>query len=394
MLSSSRHLRCIGKELYSKGASALPKEYFSSCTNHFGIVLHEPLFIGVRGSQVRGLYLSLDHPRGVPANKPLFTIPLRNALTIPNLQKHRFAQKDITVDQVRDCVTSDEFRIMTPLFYIGMQVASIISHLPDFRKAMSEEEFMQSQQLMTGDLIPWARMLDDEDFNEMFIFGMYGMALDSWQRASFQELNKEFHKNITNIHTTLKLPYSVDLLRRITRLVIARAEQIPLTSNYDGPLWLRRLRRLYRWVRKDIQLPTEPGVLPLLDLVNHSNRPNVRLSIAPSKFVGGAPAVTVSSLCAILPGQEICRHYNFAMTRPNALFRYGFLPFDLISVVEHDAVDEHLIKAQDQFKPEEDVLVEQRKKEMNEIQRLENIFRAARSTKAKPPGGADNNKKE
>lgn len=378
--------RCgVGKVLYEKGASALPRDFYDACQGHFGMKLHHPTFIGVRESQVRGIFLSQDIPsNGIAANQPIVTIPLSSVQRVSTIAQHADALPRVTLDNVRDAIGFDEMKVMAPQFYMGLQMASISSKIPDFRRMSSAAQITQARDRMRSDIIPWVRLIDDEDFNEQFLFGMYGMALDSWQRESFNEVTNMFSKSISTLHHALKLPFPPDHLRRMTRLVIARAEHVPLQSVYEGPRFLRRLKRFVRVLQSNTAaLPSEVGIVPMLDLINHSNRPNVAVKIAPSAQLNGLPAVTVYSIARIFPGQELCRHYNFALSRPNSLFRYGFLPFDLISVVENDAIHEHLIKNQDMLGEEQPEVVQKRDSEMQEIARLEQLFRQARSTKPK-----------
>ncbi|RNF11205.1 hypothetical protein TraAM80_01137 [Trypanosoma rangeli] len=145
------------------------------------------------------------------------------------------------------------------------------------------------------------------------------MALDTWQRQSYEEMTKKFHSNITAIHEKLEPPFSVDTFRRITRLVLARAEHMPPLNFYDGSSVWRRPRHYLRRCMKRPD-PSEVCMVLLLDLVNHSNRPNCGLCVGLSLVVGGKGAITLYSIVRINPGQGICRHYNFAINRPNAPF--------------------------------------------------------------------------
>nr|CCC90139.1 conserved hypothetical protein [Trypanosoma congolense IL3000] len=380
MFSYSHRFACIGKELYSK-TSTLPRDFYAACVNHFGIILHEKTFIGVRSSQVRGLFLDLNLDKPVEANTPIATIPLSNIYTVPNIHTKPNTLQSVTLDEVYAAIHDDEFRAMGPHFFLGLQMSAIISSLPDMTHAQDMEEVKRITEILRGGAMPWARLIDDEDFNEQFVFGMYGMALDTWQRQSYEEMTKMFHRNITSIYEKICPPFSIDTFRRITRLVLARAEHFPPPDFYNRSLFWRRLRRYTRrWTKSP-----DPSVLclvPLLDLVNHSNRPNCAIRVGPSAAVDGKGAITIYSIARINPGQEICRHYNFAINRPNALFRYGFLPFDLISIVEHDAIDEYLVKNQHMLKEESEEAKLKRMQEIRELQRLEKIYQRARSGKA------------
>lgn len=379
MLSFTCRRACSGKELYGK-LSTLPRDFYDSCRNHFGIVLHQETFIGVRSSQVRGLFLSSDC-KPLEANQPIATIPLTSLYTVSNIQTKPNVLRHVTLDAVCEAVRDDEFKMMAPQFYLGLQFSAIISSLPDITHAQDAEEVERITQILRGGAMPWARLIDDEDFNEQFIFGMYGMALDSWQRHSYEEMTKMFHRNITAIHERIRPPFSVDTFRRVTRLVLARAEHMPPPEYFDGwAAWRRACRLISRWTRRP--RPAVVSLVPLLDLLNHSNRPNCAVRVGPSLFAGGRGAVTVYSIARIGPGQEICRHYNFALNRPSALFRYGFLPFDLISIVEHDAIDEYLVKNRHMLRDESEEVQMKRAKEKEEIQRLEKIYREARAWRA------------
>ncbi|EKF39340.1 hypothetical protein MOQ_000435 [Trypanosoma cruzi marinkellei] len=376
MFSITRRRADFGKELYGK-LSTLPGDFYEACRSHFGITLHQDTFIGVRSSQVRGLFLSTSS-KPLEANNPIATIPLSSLYTVSNIQSKPNTLRHVTLDGVRNAVREEEFKVMAPQFYMGLQFSAIISSIPDITHARDAEEVERITQILRGGAMPWARLIDDEDFNEQFIFGMYGMALDMWQRKSYEEMTKLFHHNITAIHEKFQPPFSVDTFRRIARLVLARVEHMPPPDYYDGSAVWRRVRHYMRqWTKQSD--PSEVCMVPLLDLVNHSNRPNCGLRVGPSSVVGGKGAITIYSIARINPGQEICRHYNFAINRPNALFRYGFLPFDLISIVEHDAIDEYLVKNQHMLREESEEVQMKRQKEREEVQRLEKIFQHARS---------------
>lgn len=397
----SRRLLREANALYSK-ASTLPEDYYSCCHNYFKIISHAPTYIGTRDSQVRGLFLSTEPPppeagfraaaplassssgqnsviKTVEPNTPLFTIPLENVYSVSNIASKPNTLRHVTVDDVGALIPVEEFKIMAPHFYLGLQFASLISHIPDV-PPLSADETLSSlvdeegplgrltryRDLQQCQANPWARMLEDEDFNEHFILHMYGGALDKWQRENFDEMTSGFHRCISAIHTGLKLTIKLDQLRRVTRLVLARIEHVPPPGFFEQPRWKRRLAASWRRLRRQRE-PSQVAMVPLLDLVNHSNRPNCGVRIGPSPALGGRPAVTLFSLSRIVPGQELCRHYNFSMTRPAALFRYGFLPFDLISIVELDAANEYLFKNQHQLRPKEETERLKEEKERQEV---------------------------
>ena len=376
MLHCSRLRRGYGKVLYGP-RSTLPTDFYRCCSDYFHIRLHEETFIGIRSSQQRGLFLSANRAAPLPANKPLATIPLSSLYTLSNIASKPNTMQHVTMDDVRNAIHDAEFQLMAPQFYIGLQMSAIIANLPDITRAESPEEFDRMGGILRGGANPYARLLDDEDFSEEFVFGMYGMALDTWQRHSYEEMTKKYHLALTAIHETLRPPFKLEHFQRITRLVLARVEHVPPAGYYDGNAFLRKMRRRWRRWQKTPD-PSDIALVPYLDLVNHSNQPNCGVRVGPSPELNGAGAITLFSLRDIKPGQELCRHYNFALNRASALFRYGFLPFDLISIVDHDSIDENLTKNATMFKPESQEEQEKREREQKELSRLEKIFQDAK----------------
>lgn len=351
--------------------SSLPVDFFRCCSQHFGITFHSPLLIGVRSSQIRGIYLPEGHT--IEANQPIVSIPLASIATNQRIMESKFALPSVTVTDVEKNIPLPEFKSMAPQLHLGVQFANIIHKLPDTTRLFTQEEQDASDALQVEELMPWARLLDDEDFNEQFVFQMFGASLDSWQKKSYNELVEGFGKVTSELQSSLQLPFSAAHLRRISRLVVARAEHFPEARYYNGSKWVRKLKRIVG--SKPIN---EVAMVPVLDLINHSNRPNINVRVGPSLVNKGAGEITLFSMTKIQGGQELCRHYNFALSRPAALFRYGFLPFDMISMIEHSAVQEHLVHHRD-LNPEADELLEKRKKEDSEIARLETLFKKAKS---------------
>lgn len=378
MLLRTSIRRCYGQVLYP-ATSTLPPDFFHCCRENFGIKLHEDVFIGIRPSQQRGLFLGHEGRTGpLPANTPIATIPLATLYTVYNIATKPNTLRYVTLAQVRDAIPDEEFKMMAPQFYMGLQFAAITAALPDTSRGEDEEALLRMFSVSRDGANPWARMLDDEDFNEDFVFGMYGMTLDTWQRNNYEEMTKKFHSCSLAIHEAIEPPFKIEHFRRIARLILARIEHVPPADYYDGNATVRRLRRRYRQLRR-LPDPAVVANVPYLDLVNHSNRPNCGIRLGPSAVLGGKGAITLFSLGRINPGQEICRHYNFALNRDAALFRYGFLPFDLISIVEHDAATEHIFKNMHMMRPKSDELQAQERKLDDEVARLERIFVDAKS---------------
>ncbi|EPY36833.1 hypothetical protein STCU_00384 [Strigomonas culicis] len=386
MLRRSFLLLGVGEQLYGE-LSSLPRDYYHCCAANFNILLHEKTFIGIRSSQQRGLFLDADRGAPLAPNTPVATVPLQSLYRLSNIHTKPNALRAIQLDDVRAAIRDDEMKMMAPQLLLGLQFAAIITALPDITKESTQADVERVAAVLRGGANPWARMLDDEDFNEQFILGMYGMTLDTWQRASYDQLTEKFHHALTDLHSTLRLPYTIDHLRRITRLVLARAEHVPPADYYDGSALARRLQRRWRQLRRRPD-PAEVAMVPLLDMVNHSNRPNCGVRVGPSPALGGKGAITLFTLTRVEPGHELCRHYNFALSRPYALFRYGFLPFDLISIVEHDAVQEHYVKHKGSMRPESEEKQQQRAREDREVARLEQIFKDARRQSHLPPDPA------
>lgn len=382
-----RPSRCLWKEknaLYSE-SSSLPRHFFRCCEEYFKIQFHVPVYMGVRDSQVRGLFLSSETGRPMRANEPIATIPLPSVYSQHSIHQKPNALSHVSLEDVAQLIPVEEFRVMAPHLYMGLQFAAITAAIPDVPSTTSAgsdgglDAVSRYSEIIASQANPWMRVIEDEDFNEKFVLHMYGGALDKWQRESFDDLTTSFHRCITAIHEGLKLHMSVDHFRRITRLVLARAERIPEDRYWQQRRWVRRYQRWWRRMRKQPQ-PDQLAMIPLLDLVNHSNRPNCGVRVGPSPILGGQPAATIFSLCPVLPGQELCRHYNFSLTRPAALFRYGFLPFDLISIVEIDPANEYLFKNQNQLRPPEDAIREKEAAQQKEVHRLEQLFQGAKQS--------------
>ncbi|EPY33404.1 hypothetical protein AGDE_08300 [Angomonas deanei] len=373
--------RETGRPLYPR-TSLLPIDFYHCCKNHLNIQLNYKTYVGMRSSQQRGIFL--DPSEHIKQNQVIATIPLTSLHRLSNIQTKPNTMRNVSLDDVRNAIKNSEFKMMAPQIYMGLQFSSIISLLPDVSKQKSMEDIDKCNAVLQSDINPWARMLDDEDFNEDFVLSMYGMSLDNWQRNKFDDLNVHFRTAMNDVYMALQPPFKPEHFRRITRLIIARVEHVPPEDYYDGNATIRRLRRRLRQLRGKPD-PTDLAMVPFLDMLNHSNRPNVGIRVGPSPVLNGKGAITVYSLCEIAPGHELCRHYNFAISRPFALFRYGFLPFDLITMTETDPAMEHVFKNQHMMSDES--MEAQRAKEMveREVDRLETLFKEARGEKPSSP---------
>ncbi|CCW65301.1 unnamed protein product [Phytomonas sp. EM1] len=376
MLQRARVVRIAGKYLYP-ASSTLPQDFYDCCQRVFKIKLHEETFIGERPSQVRGLFLSASRQKPLRSNQLIATIPLATLYTEKNIHQKPNTLHHLRVEHVRDAIEDEEFKIMAPQLYMGMQIAAMTDALPEIGKVANAEEFKKISEILRGGANPWARMLDDEDFNDKFVYGMYGMTLDTWQQSSYNEMVEKFNRSTALVHEKLRLSFKIEHFRRTARLVLARLEHMLPSEYYKSSPWVRRWKRRYRllfWQRE----PSELTLVPLLDLVNHSNRPNCAIRVGPSAVLGGDPAIALFSLTTIAPGEELCRHYNLALNRASALFRYGFLPFDLIAIVDHNSVEENFVRNRPEMRLLDDSKIASLEEERREIERLEAIFQKAK----------------
>ena len=350
---------------------SLPVEFFRCCVNYFGIIFHHPVVTGVRSSQIRGLFNPDGHR--LNANTLLITIPLKNVLTSAKLAQHPLAAA-ATESQVRDLIKDDEMKHMVHHFLLGLHCASIVHQLPDVTKVGTNTDAIER---LRSDLVPWVRMLDDEGYDEPFLHQMYGPALDIWQKKSFDELNGMFSRAVCDIHTGLNAQVPLDHFRRHTRLSLARTESFPSHSWFTKLRWSRNMLKA-KWSFLGQKQPLDTVLVPMLDLVNHSNRPNVAVSVGASSALLGEPAISIHTIAPVEGGAELCRHYNLAMSRAVTLFRYGFLPFDTIAVHEHSFFDEAYGRTMASLEPEPKNRIDAKKAQEQELDRLEGIFRKAR----------------
>jgi hypothetical protein len=74
-------------------------------------------------------------------------------------------------------------------------------------------------------------------------------------------------------------------------------------------------------------------------------------------------------------GRELCRYYNFAISRGNALFRYGFLPFEMMSLEHYDPYTQHYCKdIAPNLNPESDEELRRKHEVDVEVKRLQSLF--------------------
>lgn len=378
-----------------KGQSPLINNYFRWCSEQANIQFHVPMFFTLRPNGMRAAYLYDGCV--IPRGQPIFTVPYSAVVTPATIASFPWAAANVTPDAIAPHVTDEEIAPLAPQLYLGLQFAHMIYRLNGDAEvgsiagptcATGAASAMPGEAQQTG-LAPWCHFIDDENFDEAFILKMFRNGLDTMQTQSYNELASMFNHSMTNIQDRLRLPFSVEHLKRITRVVLSRCELIPTADELQTRNFVRLLRRA--WWRLSGQSVEgmkasrrQLSVVPLLDALNHSNRPNVGVRYGVSSFLDNKPAVTVFALTDIFGGQELCRHYNFAMNRAAALFRYGFLPFDVMTVVEHDAWQSHYKEGLRPNMGDESAAQRRDKAQVaEEVARLESVFVAARRGKLK-----------
>ncbi|RNF11204.1 hypothetical protein TraAM80_01136 [Trypanosoma rangeli] len=105
MLSITRRHADVGKELYGK-LSTLPGYFYGACRSHFGMTLHQDTFIGIRSSQLRGLFLSTSS-KPLEANKLIATIPLASLYTVSNIGTKPNALRHVLLEDVCNAVIEE-----------------------------------------------------------------------------------------------------------------------------------------------------------------------------------------------------------------------------------------------------------------------------------------------
>jgi hypothetical protein len=339
--------------------NALVVDYFSFC-NRVGTKFHAPLLVGTRTDGLRGLYLAEGHR--VERNKPLLTVPYSAFITHETLAQLPGALKNVDAASLKQYLVNADMEPLLPAISSAIQLAVQVERLPRNTGSVSaaasraftkkangepldsnDEEVMRKfgelVSLYTTELMPWARMTDDEDWNEQHVQELYKGVLDQFQALGYDDMLVKFGQNLSRIHAELVLAPKLDNIRRLTRVVIGRTDLVPPPAELMAPHWQKRMWKWWRAATKQ-KTPQMPVIVPALELVNHSGRPNV---VAKFGVFDGVPAMRLMSLRAIDGGREVCRHYNFALDRGAALFRYGFLPFEVASVPQLDQWRNHYL---------------------------------------------------
>lgn len=361
-------------------------DFIRECTTQHNVTFHAPIIFGLRESGMRGVFLSDNH--NVERNMPILSFPLRAALTVDNtlLRATQLERSLPTMQRVRDILAKNQLEALGDHVLLSIAIALRIHQLPRSSRidvdSLTKEEFEGFALAMGHPVTPWARMIDQEDWDDGYVGSAYKSLLDTWQQQNYNELLTGFRLAMSRLHSELELPMPIPLLLRVTRTVIARVDQVPLYEDLQRSNWSRRLTS---WRHRFLGAPAlsdrrRVALLPMIDMLNHSNRPNSLLRITATDKQGGVePTVNLVSTCRIRGGSEICRHYNFNMDRGNALFRYGFLPFSVVGVEKLDPWKEHYSRGvAPNLGAEPQHIVEERRKVDDEVQRLQRLFRKER----------------
>lgn len=365
--------------------TTLVVDFMRECADVHDIRFHAPVIFGLRDDGMRGLYLADGHE--MPRNTPLFTVPLKKCITAERLLASPHALPKSSPAELKPHVADEEFHHMLVPISMALNVCNHIAQLPNLNAAKVREEDLKPEvykellDLFTGDLMPWCRMIDDEDWNEEHVSNVYKKALDEFQKQNVADLTIRFNRTMADLHERMELDIPLEHTKRVTRVLLARMDQLPTYEELAKPPLVRRMQKLYRAVTKQ-RVPRAPTIVPMVDMLNHSNRPNVVLRVGVDN---GIPAVRVHTIAPIRSGVEICRQYNFGMDRSNALFRYGFLPFELFSIPDLDPWKEQYAKGIHPNMGEQSP-AEREKQEQTEreVKRLQGMFTSRNKAKKTP----------
>lgn len=374
-------------EAGSRKVTSLVVDFLGECAEHHGVKFHAPVLFGLRPQiGLRGLYLAEGF--SVKRNTPIFTIPFTGLLSAENVVTKPNAPQ-ITLADVEANMIDDELKPLATHILFGLHMAEQVASLPKHHSRdldpdnLTLDEYDAMLRFFTDGIMPWARMIDDENWAEEHVIGTYRSALDKWQTQDYNDILNMFNRNITEIHHKMKLRCTTEDFRRITRVCIARTEQVLPASELTTSRAKRLLTKLYRRLnglpqraRPDLRM------IPLMDMLNHSNRANTWMRVFPDGTelgVGKGPCVSLFALNDIEGGRELCRYYNFAMSRGNALFRYGFLPFEMMAMDNFDPWKEHYVKGvAPNLMPESEEEAKKRIEIEKEVARMQEIFRQTR----------------
>ena len=377
-----------------------------------------PVVVGERKDGLRGLFVADGYE--VPRNHTLVSMPVSAAITpsnIASLQGREVADAceltpcAVTTEDVAKVIRADPLRAkmvsIAPQLCLAIHVAAASSQLLQVAKFLNaaaaagdgdasdqKTKAKVALEAYRVGITPYARMLDDEAFDEVHVNSIYSGGLDPWQVKAHSDLVASYNAVVRDVSAACDVnQYGLNSedLRRLGRIIIARADALPSTADAGVPRLLRPLTR--RWRRyMGVKEAPSIGLFPYLDLVNHSNRPNVVLQQAyqhPVDPKTGKPdtsapkerVVKLVTLGAIKGGIEVCRHYNFALDRAAALFRYGFLPFETIGQADYRFVSNESTIKQGRdagiWPDASDAMMADEKKEASAVAKMEQLFQNA-----------------
>ena len=363
-----------------KGNSKTTKDFFAWAATAKNVQFHAPVHIKLRANGLRSVFL--NEGSFVRRNTPLFTIPLSSAVTTANIysQLPKLDYPPVSAELVRPLFTDSEMVHITDQVLLAAAISMVTYRYSKIDDPWADDSPINPR----AGLLPYCRMIDDENFDDKVLLQMYRNGLDTFQFESYNEIMSMFSHSVTNIHSKLALPVPLEHFRRTLRVVIARVEHLPTKKEAMRPPWQKRMLRPLRRLAK-IRSPVNCCLVPMMDMLNHSNRPNAAARIGASPLFDGHPAVAMMALTDISGGQEICRHYNMAMERAACFFRYGFLPYDIMTVEEFDGHDEYLVKG-GYYDPHRmlskppDVVANEKRVE-DEVERLQDVWKSTRRPK-------------
>jgi len=374
-------------EAGARKTTSLVVDYLGECAEKHGIKFHAPVLFGLRPQiGLRGLYLAEGFT--VKRNTPIFTIPFSGLLSAENVVNEPNAP-DITLQDVDEAIEDRELKPLATHILFGLHMAEQVAALPKHHSReldpdnLTLEEYDAMLRFFTEGIMPWARMIDDENWAEEHVLGTYRSALDKWQLQDYNDLLNMFNRNITDVHHKLKLKCTTEDFRRITRVCIARTEQVTPASELYTSRMQRLCTKAYRKLSgQPLKVRPDLRMIPLMDMINHSNQANTWMRVFPDGSdlgVGKGPCVSLFALNDIQGGRELCRYYNFGMSRGNALFRYGFLPFEMMAMDNFDPWKEHYAKGvAPNLMPESEEEQKKRIEIEKEVARMQEIFKQTR----------------
>jgi hypothetical protein len=381
-----RYTRLRMSVAYRSGA-ALSKDYFSMLTDpdKFGVRIHVPVRLGLRSSGIRGVFLE-SNANKLLAGTTVCSIPLASATHAENVasfgefnsERERVAA-ETTVAQMQGMIDDDEFKKLAEVFLVTLRFMWLRSKIPNYSIHMTEKECNDADVLLRHGVNPWVRIIDDEAFDDDFVLELFGQVLDRWQRDSYNELVRKLQITVKKIFYQVKPPGEIRDFQRFFRIFLARMERYYPVNYYSLPNWRKSFMRSYcQYFSKEKRPPTIPYLIPLYDLINHSNIPNIVVRHGSCPDLGGVPGVWLSTTRPIDPGDELCRCYDFSMSKVASLFRFGFLPMELMVVPTIDQAGDHYLANRHRLLPGSAQEAEREKEMSEQISALEAKYRAAR----------------